>query len=135
MDIWSYSKINTFKNNIIAKIICIVNDLGINISLIGINNKYNFTEIHGEIKLQRILKEDFRKVRNQLRKKNIYTLDQITSNDGKKLLEWKQITSKNNVTLKGKTPRWFKKVEEEVIVDDNRTLKDEFKIRNNKYTC
>jgi ribonuclease HI/endonuclease/exonuclease/phosphatase family metal-dependent hydrolase len=135
MDIWSYSRINAFKNNIIAKILCIANDLGINISPIGIRNKHKFTEVKGEIKLQRILKEEFRKVKNQLKKKNIYTLDQIVSNDGKRLLEWKQITSKNSVILKGKVPNWFKRIEEEVILDNERTLKEEFRISNNKYTC
>ena len=75
MDIWSYNRINAFKNNIIAKILCIANDLGINISPIGLANKYKFTETQGEITLQSILKEEFRKSKNQLKKKNIYTLD------------------------------------------------------------
>jgi len=44
MDIWSYNRINAFKNNIIAKILCIANDLGINISPIGLANKYKFRD-------------------------------------------------------------------------------------------
>src|SRR5215216_974590 len=44
IDIWSYNRINAFKNNIIAKILYIVNDLGINISPIGLANKYKFRD-------------------------------------------------------------------------------------------
>ena len=132
MDIWNYNRINLFKNNLIAKILCITKDLGLNISTIGVENKYNFKTVEGEIKLSRIFKDDYRKYKNQLKKKQIFTLDQITSNDGKKLLEWRQIPSKNAITLKGKIPQWFKKLEMEVMENESRTLKNEFNIQNNK---
>src|SRR5436190_1263513 len=59
-------------------------------------------------------------------------ITQIKSNDGKKLLEWRQIPSKNAITLKGKIPQWFKKLEMEVMENESRTLKNEFNIQNNK---
>src|SRR5438876_7432672 len=87
-EIWNYSRINVFKNNIIAKILCITKELGLNISLIGIENKYNFKKIQGEVHLQTIFKEeDFRRYKDQLKKKQIYTLDQIASSNGSKLLQ------------------------------------------------
>ena len=91
---------------------CIAKELGLNISLIEIENKYNFKKIQGEIHLQTIFKEeDFRRYKDQLKKKQIYMLDQIAINDCSKLLEWKQLPSKNNITLRGKIPKWFKELE------------------------
>ena len=60
-------------------------------------------------------------------------MDQITSSNGNKLLEWKQIPSKNNISLRGKIPKWFKKLEEITIIDETRTLKPEYRINNNTY--
>ena len=133
MEIWNYSRINLFKNNIIAKILCITKELGLNISPIGIENKYNFKKIQGEQHLQTIFKEDFRRYKDQLKKKQIYTLDQIASSDGSKLLEWKQLPSKNNITLRGKIPGWFRELEKITMLDSSRTFKNEYKISNNKY--
>src|SRR5437763_14956764 len=70
MEIWSYNRINLFKNNIIAKILYITYDLDLNISTIAL---YKFKLIKGEIKLDRIFKDDFRRYKNQLKKKGIAT--------------------------------------------------------------
>ena len=133
MEIWNYSNVNSFKNNIIAKILCVTKELGLNINLIGIENKYNFKMVQGEKHLETIFGDEFRKYKDQLKKKQIYTLDQIASSDGSKLLEWKQLPSKNTITLRGKIPKWFKELENITMLDNSRTLKNEYKISNNKY--
>ena len=112
---------------------CVTKELGLNINLIGIENKYNFKKIQGKQHLQTIFKEDFRWYKDQLKKKQIYTLDQIASSDGSKLLEWKQLPSKNNISLRGKIPRWFRELEKITMLDNSRTFKNEYKISNNKY--
>src|SRR5687767_6905885 len=127
LEIWNYNQINSFKNNIIAKILCLIKDIG------GLDDKYKFTSYKGEQKFYNIFEEkDFRKYKEQFKKKQIYTLDQIVNNDKTKLLEWKQISSKNSVILRGKIPRWFKKLEEITITDNTRSLKDAYIIKNNK---
>ena len=133
MEIWNYSNVNSFKNNIIAKILCVTKELGLNINPIGIENKYNFKMVQGEKHLETIFGDEFRKYKDQLKKKQIYTLDQIASSDGSKLLEWKQLPSKNTITLRGKIPKWFKELENITMLDNSRMLKTEYKISNNKY--
>ena len=81
-----------------------------------------------------IFRERYRKYKDQLIKKNIFTLDQLTSSDGTRLLQWKQIPSKNAVSLKGKIPNWFRELEDNVTNSkDTRILKREYKITNNIY--
>ena len=75
MEIWNYSNVNSFKNNIIAKILCVTKELGLNINPIGIENKYNFKMVQGEKHLETIFGDEFRRYKDQLKKKQIYTLD------------------------------------------------------------
>src|SRR5438045_6785466 len=89
-----------------------------NINLIEIKNKYNFKMVQGEKHLKTIFGDEFRRYKDQLKKKQIYTLDQIASSDGSKLLEWKQLPSKNTITLRGKIPKWFKELKNITMLDN-----------------
>ena len=88
LEIWNYNQINSFKNNIIAKILCLIKDIGLGISTIGLDDKYKFTSYRGEQKFYNIFEEkDFRKYKEQFKKKQIYMLNQIVNSDRTKLLE------------------------------------------------
>src|SRR5688572_32476354 len=56
----------------------LIKDIGLGISTIGLDDKYKFTSYKGEQKFYNIFEEkDFRKYKEQFKKKQIYTLDQI----------------------------------------------------------
>ena len=81
LKIWNYNQINAFKNNIIAKILCLIKDIGLGISTIGLDNKYKFTSYKGKQKFYNIFEEkDFRKYKDQFKKKQNNEQDQKKMN-------------------------------------------------------
>ncbi|RGB36593.1 hypothetical protein C1646_666821 [Rhizophagus diaphanus] len=59
--------------------------------------------------------------------KNIIFLSQLLENNNRYLMKWKHFLIKNDLNLKGKVPRWFKRIEE-VIIEDHltRKIKDKY---------
>jgi len=70
---WRYFDIKLFKENLIAQILSVINNWDLNIR---INSEYEL-QMKGQIPIHNILKEQFRKFKNQLKKKELLFLDQL----------------------------------------------------------
>ncbi|CAB5361714.1 unnamed protein product [Rhizophagus irregularis] len=66
----------------------------------------------------------------QLSKKGIVFLSQLLSSDGNRMLRYKDLKNRFNISTKGRIPIWFKQLEMIFITDHklSRKVKDEFNI-------
>ena len=60
-------------------------------------------------------------LKNFLDSKNcyIFTLDQLLTKEGDKLLSWQQVSLLKGSKSKGRTPLWFKIIEKKVLADSS----------------
>ena len=73
LEIWNYNNINTFKHNLIAQILCLVNNLDITFKInSSMRRIYKITS--GKFPLINIFKDEYRHVKNSLRKKEFLYL-------------------------------------------------------------
>ena len=60
---------------------------------------------------------------------NFFILEQLLDSTGSYLLIWDQLKHIRNRKTKGRTPSWFKKLEERVIKENSsREVKDAYKV-------
>jgi len=121
---WYYYDIKPFKGNLIAQILSAINNWGINI-------RFNTTDIinfEGKISIQSILREYYRKYKDVLRAKNLLFLDQLRDEDY--LFTWKQLHINSRFSQQGKIPKWWNIIEERVLKDNSRIIKDEYNSSN-----
>jgi len=123
MGIWNYNNINTFNRNLIAQILCLMNNLGLAIDKTT-KNTNNFKIEPGFIPIIDILKYDYRRHRISLRNKNILFLEQLTY---KNIIELKRL-DELNLTFRGRKPKWWNLIKEKVTKNDiTLEIKDEYK--------
>jgi len=70
LDAWIYKNIKVFNNNLTAKILCTLNDLGIGIKV------HNFPgwNFEGRLPIYRIIPDIYRKVKDKLKNRNLLFL-------------------------------------------------------------
>ena len=104
------------KNNLSYNIICGIAKLGFNFqkTLASMNN----LEIEGS-EISSLL--EGKVLKNFLDSKNcyIFTLDQLLTKEGDKLLSWQQVSILKGSKSKGRTPLWFNIIEEKVLADSS----------------
>ena len=125
LSIWNYTDIKTFKNNLIAQILSALNNYGINIDE---HKDIQYKKGPGRIPIISILKEEYRRIKHQLRKQNIMYLEQLLDSR-EYLLEWEQLSSKIHTEGRGKKPNWWKLLEERVLENrenEERRVKKEY---------
>jgi len=86
LEIWNYNNINSFKSNLIAQVLCIMNNLGIALKYNYNNNDY-FKISPGKIPLIDIFKNDYRKYVKSFRNKELLYLEQFLYIGSKALRE------------------------------------------------
>ena len=109
LEIWGYNNINAFKGNLIAQILCLMNDLGLFISFMNTNKKI-FNILPGGYPLINLFNDNYRNIKDSLRKKNLLYLEQLTYESGLSLKQWHELTQK----FKGKIPYWWTTLKEEI---------------------
>ena len=133
LHVWNYNNVNMFKGNIIAQILCLIGDLGLSIYFLHDNT---FKIEGGSVPIIDILKDDYRKNINSLKKKNIIYLEQLAYEGNKFFKEWMNISHHPDVYYKGKIPNWWKSIKE-TVTQDGKTNKikeeyeDSMKTNNN----
>ena len=103
LHVWNYNNVNMFKGNTIAQILCLMGDLGLSIYFLHDNT---FKIEGGSVSIIDILKDDYRKNINSLKKKNILYLEQLAYEGNKFFKEWMNISHHPDVYYKGKIPNW-----------------------------
>ena len=121
------------KNNLAYNVICGIAKLGFNFQemLAGTNN----LEIEGP-EISSLL--EGKALKNFLDSKNcyIFTLDQLLVKEGDKLLSWQQIIFLKGSKAKGRTPSWFKSIEEKVLADSfSRKVREEYKTKDTNWAA
>jgi len=122
LEIWNYNNINSFKSNLIAQVLCIMNNLGIALKYNYNNNDY-FKISPGKIPLIDIFKNDYRKYVKSFRNKELLYLEQFLYIGSKALREWNEIRK----IYRGKIPKWWHQLLEKVTINGSH-LKREFLI-------
>ena len=112
LEIWNYNNINTFKHNLLAQILCLINDLGITFKINSSMGK-NYKIIPGKFPLIDIFKDEYRYVKNSLRKKEFLYLEQFLYLGSYAMKKWDE----HNKLFKGKIPRWWNKIKEYITTD------------------
>jgi hypothetical protein len=112
LDIWHYSNPTNFKNNFTAQILCAMNQLGISFKFEHFHNSPEFLQIS----LFDIFKQDYRKIKDSLKKRNLVNLNQLLLN-GDSLFTKEHMNNFSKFQQKGRTPFWWTKLENIVIED------------------
>ena len=113
-----------FKGNTIAQILCLMGDLGLSIYFLHDNT---FKIEGGSVPIIDILKDNYRKNINSLKKKNILYLEQLAYEGNKFFKEWMNISHHPDVYYKGKIPNWWKSIKETVTQDGKTNkIKEEY---------
>ena len=121
LETWPYNNPVNFKNNLIAQILCLMNNLNM-----GFNQNQEKIKPDNRIQLGSII-PNFRKCITLLKNKNLKYLDQITANYDR-LLTKDQAFNILNASNKGKTPNWWTKLEDEVLEShEKRILKKDYR--------
>src|ERR1043166_1458453 len=120
LEIWNYNNINSFKSNLIAQVLCIMNNLGIALKYNYTNNDY-FKISPGKIPLIDIFKNEYRKYVKSFKNKELLYLEQFLYIGSKALREWDEMRR----IYKGKIPIWWYQLLDKVTIDGSR-LKREF---------
>ena len=97
LEIWNYNNINTFKHNLLTQILCLINDLGITFK-INLSMGKNYKIIPGKFPLIDIFKDEYRYVKNSLRKKEFLYLEQFLYLGSYAMKKWDEY----NKLFKGK---------------------------------
>ena len=126
LECWNYNNLNMFRNNMIAQILCIMNELGISIVYRGpIERSFNISG--GKLPLIDILDKNFRKNKKSLIKKEIMFLEQISFLNTNVIREWQSINIEKSVMRnRGRTPGWYGEIRKLVTEDDNKSIKMEY---------
>ena len=109
-----------FKSNLIAQVLCIMNNLGIALKYNYTNNDY-FKISPGKILLIDIFKDEYRKYIKSFKNKELLYLEQFLYIGSKALREWNEM----HRIYKGKIPIWWHRLLDKVTIDGSR-LKREF---------
>ena len=128
LDAWIYKNIKVFNNNLTAKILCTLNDMGIGIKV------HNFPgwNFEGRLPIYQIIPDIYRKVKDKLKNRNLLFLSQVMAGD-KYLLTWEQANNIIKYTSRGPTPRWWKEIEKKVLTtESSRLVKSDFRLDNFK---
>jgi hypothetical protein len=91
LEIWNYNNINSFKSNLIAQVLCIMNNLGIALKYNYTNNDY-FKISPGRIPLIDIFKDEYRKYIKSFKNKELLYLEQFLYIGSKALREWNEMS-------------------------------------------
>ena len=103
LHVWNYNNVNMFKGNTIAQILCLMGDLGLSIYFLHDNT---FKIEGGSVLIIDILKDNYRKNINSLKKKNILYLEQLAYEGNKFFKEWTNISHNPDIYYKGKISKW-----------------------------
>ena len=122
LEIWNYNNINSFKSNLIAQVLCIINNLVIALKYSYINSDY-FKISPGKIPLIDIFKNDYRKYVKSFRNKELLYLEQFLYISSKALREWNEMRK----IYRGKIPKWWHQLLNKVTINGSH-LKKEFLI-------
>ena len=98
---WRYNNSVAFRNDLTAKILCAANNFGLGFK----TNNLLELNMNGILPIQDILPDEYRKIKDQLRKRDLIFIDQLISNNST-LFTWEQLNNMLNFTSKGKIPKW-----------------------------
>ncbi|GES80037.1 hypothetical protein GLOIN_2v1817843 [Rhizophagus clarus] len=73
---------------------------------------------------------DIIKSANSRKTKKVLFLEQLLEQDNLKMLKWKHFYIENNLNTKGKIPKWFTKIKNEITIQDTRDLKSKYMNKN-----
>jgi hypothetical protein len=117
---WNIKFSSKLNNNLIGATLAILKDTPLKIN----TNQYKANIIQGgNITIYEILGEHFFDHIVQLRNQGIIFLEQLTSQDGTRLLNWKDLKNKTYTSRISKIPKWFKLVEEVTLNNPNLSRK------------
>jgi hypothetical protein len=123
LDMWHYSNPNVFKQNFTAQILCAMNQLGISFKY---NELLNPSPV-SHISLFDIFKDNYRKIKDSLKKRNVVYLNQFLL-DNDTLLTKDHMNNFPLFQQQGCTPSWWFELENTVLEDkNNRTLYPQFR--------
>ena len=116
---WPYFDPMPFKYSITAQILSIINNWEINIKW----NKPDLITFKGNTPLSYIIEYNkYRIYKDKLRDKKLMFLDQITEESF--LLQWDQLSIKNDFNRQGKIPKWWRIIENKLISSTSRFIND-----------
>ncbi|CAB5372051.1 unnamed protein product [Rhizophagus irregularis] len=128
---WNISSNNfTLKFDLLGKILALMYDN--NLELVA-NSTTSNKLTNGKCSLNGIIDHSIlykKGVFKQLSRKGIVFLSQLLSSDGNRMLRYKDLKNRFNISTKGRIPIWFKQLETIFITDHklSRKVKDEFNI-------
>jgi hypothetical protein len=115
LEIWNYNNENSFRNNLIAQILCIMNRLGISFKNNTSNNN-DFRITPGKFPLIDFFKNDYRYFKDSLHKKGFLYIEQILYKGSYSIREWDELRHK----FKGPTPKWWNVLRTKLTADGSR---------------
>ena len=60
---------------------------------------------------------------------NIFTLEQLITNEGNTLLTWQQVKYIRGLKSRGRKPNWYKSIEEKVLENSSsRKVKEKYQV-------